>query len=216
MSYAPPAEPIGGMAGWAVDLMEALGGPGAALIVGLENLFPPLPSEIILPLAGFTAGQGRFSLLAAVLWTTAGSVLGALIVYLVGARLGPERTRALVAKIPLLKVSDFDRSAAWFDRHGGKAVFFGRMVPVFRSAISLPAGVERMNVAKFLLLTTLGSLVWNTAFVMAGYLLGANWHLVSDYAGVFQTVVFVALGVALVWFVVSRLRQRHRADSDQR
>ncbi|GHE96938.1 hypothetical protein GCM10017786_32000 [Amycolatopsis deserti] len=205
------AEPLGGLAGWAVSLMDSLGGLGAAVIVGLDNLFPPIPSELVLPLAGFSASQGTFSLLAALAWTTFGSVAGAVIVYWLGALLGRDRTRALLLRIPLVKASDFDRTEAWFAKHGTKAVFFGRMVPIFRSLISLPAGIERMPFGRFLVLTTLGSLIWNTLFVVAGYLLGANWHVVNDYAGIFQYVVIGAVAIALAVFVVTRLRDRVRA-----
>nr|CEL20145.1 hypothetical protein [Kibdelosporangium sp. MJ126-NF4] len=206
-------EPIGGLAGWAVDLMDTLGGVGAALVVGLDNLFPPIPSELVLPLAGFSASKGAFTLAGALFWTTLGSVVGAVIVYLAGALLGRERTRALVGKIPLVKVTDFDKTEKWFTRHGTKAVFFGRMVPLFRSFISLPAGVERMSFPKFLLLTTAGSLVWNTIFVVAGYQLGENWYLVDKYAGIFQWIVIAAVAVAVVLFVVLRLRKKGK-DKD--
>jgi membrane protein DedA with SNARE-associated domain len=206
-------EPVGGLGGWAVDVMDSLGGVGAALVVGLDNLFPPIPSEIVLPLAGFSAAKGVFSLTEALIWTTVGSVVGAVVVYLAGMLLGRERTRNLVAKIPLVRVSDFDRTEQWFARHGAKAVFFGRMVPLFRSFISLPAGVERMNFAKFLVLTTLGSLIWNTVFVVAGYLLGANWYLVDEYAGLFQKAVIVAVVLVTGWFVVSRLRERKSSSA---
>ena len=145
-------EPVGGLAGWAVDVMDALGGPGAALIVGLDNLFPPIPSEIVLPLAGFSASQGVFTLPEALFWTTVGSVAGAVVVYLAGVLLGRDRTRRLVARIPLVRLSDFDRTEQWFARHGTKAVFLGRMVPLFRSFISLPAGIERMGFTRFLAL----------------------------------------------------------------
>jgi membrane protein DedA with SNARE-associated domain len=201
-------EPMGGLAGWAVGLMDSLGGFGAAVIVGLDNLFPPIPSELVLPLAGFSASQGTFSLAAALGWTTAGSVAGAIIVYCLGLLLGRERTRALMAKIPLVKASDFDKTEGWFARHGTKAVFFGRMVPIFRSLISLPAGIERMPFWKFLSLTALGSLLWNTVFVVAGYLLGANWQVINDYAGVFQYLVIGAVVLALGLFVASRLREK--------
>jgi membrane protein DedA with SNARE-associated domain len=193
---------------WAVGLMDTLGGPGAAIIVGLDNLFPPIPSELVLPLAGFSASRGTMSLPSALIWSTIGSVVGAIIVYAVGAMLGRERTRALVTKIPLVKASDMDRAEAWFAKHGGKAVFLGRMVPLFRSFISLPAGVERMPVAKFLLYTTLGSAIWNTIFVVAGYLLGENWHVVERYAGVLQWVVLAGVVLAVLWFVISRVRNK--------
>ncbi|MET9227269.1 DedA family protein [Lentzea sp. NPDC003310] len=203
------------LADWAVSLMESLGGVGAAVVVGLDNLFPPIPSELVLPLAGFSASKGVFSLPAALFWTTLGSMAGAVIVYYAGVLLGRTRTRALVARIPLVRVTDFDRTEAWFQRHGTKAVFFGRMVPLFRSFISLPAGVERMNFPKFLILTTLGSLIWNTVFVSAGYLLGENWHRVESYAGVFQKLVLAAVAVAVVLFLVTRLRQRSKGDPEE-
>ncbi|MEU0880211.1 DedA family protein [Lentzea sp. NPDC005914] len=202
------------LAEWAVNLMQTLGGVGAAVVVGLDNLFPPIPSELVLPLAGFSASKGVFSLPAALFWTTLGSVAGAVIVYLAGMLLGRDRTRRLVARIPLVKVTDFDKSEAWFTRHGTKAVFFGRMVPLFRSFISLPAGVERMNFPKFLALTTLGSLIWNTAFVGAGYLLGENWHRVDAYAGIFQKLVLAALALAVALFVATRLRHRPKPDPE--
>jgi membrane protein DedA with SNARE-associated domain len=205
---AATAEPMGGIAGWAVDLMDTLGGPGAAIIVGLDNLFPPIPSELVLPLAGFSASQGTFTLVGALFWTTLGSVLGAVIVYYLGMLLGRERTRALLVRIPLVKGSDFDKTELWFAKHGTKAVFFGRMVPLFRSLISLPAGIERMPLWRFLLLTTVGSLLWNSVFVGAGYGLGESWELVEGYAGVFQKIVIGLVALAVVVFVVVRLRQR--------
>jgi len=203
-------EPVGGLAGWAVDVMDALGGPGAALIVGLDNLFPPIPSEIVLPLAGFSASQGVFTLPEALFWTTVGSVAGAVVVYLAGVLLGRDRTRRLVARIPLVRLSDFDRTEQWFARHGTKAVFLGRMVPLFRSFISLPAGVERMGFSRFLVLTTAGSLIWNSIFVVAGYTLGERWYLVDEYAGILQKLVVAAVLVAVTLFVVLRLRARRR------
>ena len=199
----------GGLTGWAVGLMESLGGVGAALLVGLDNLFPPIPSELILPLAGFSASQGVFTLPEALFWTTLGSVLGAIVVYWAGAWLGRERCRVLVAKMPLVKVSDFDRTEEWFAKHGTKAVFLGRMVPLFRSFISLPAGVERMTFWKFVVLTTAGSLIWNTIFVVAGFQLGENWHRVEGYAGVFQKIVIVGVLMAMAVFTYRRLKSRN-------
>lgn len=206
-------ESMGSLAEWVVGLMETLGGPGAALVVGLDNLFPPIPSEVVLPLAGFSASAGTFSLAGALVWTTVGSVFGAIIVYYLGRVLGRDRTRALMARIPLVKASDLDRTEAWFARHGAKAVFLGRMVPIFRSLISLPAGIERMPFWLFLSLTTLGSAIWNSVFVVAGYQLGRNWHLVNGYAEVFQTVVLGAVALAIVLFVVIRMRARRRQNS---
>ncbi|MFD6391729.1 DedA family protein [Nocardia sp. NPDC060259] len=196
-----------GIAGWAVQLMEQLGGLGAGIAIALENLFPPLPSEVILPLAGFTASRGRFSLAEVLLWTTLGSVVGALALYGLGAALGRDRLRRIVDRLPLVRLSDLDRTEDWFARHGDKAVFFGRMIPIFRSLISIPAGVERMPLGRFTLLTTAGSLMWNAIFVFAGFALGENWHLVETYAGILQKAVIVVVLVAASVFVLRRLRQ---------
>jgi membrane protein DedA with SNARE-associated domain len=197
--------PADGVAGWAAGLMESVGAVGAGVAIALENLFPPLPSEVILPLAGFTASQGRMSLLAALVWTTIGSVAGAVALYAVGAVLGRDRTVAFAARVPLLKVSDILRTEAWFARHGTKAVLLGRMVPIFRSLISIPAGVERMRLPVFLGLTTAGSLTWNSLFVLAGYLLGSRWHQVTDLVGLYSKAVAGAAVLALLAFVVLRL-----------
>ncbi len=201
---------LGGVADWAVNLMETIGAPGAGLAIALENLFPPLPSEVILPLAGFTASRGNFSLFEAILWTTLGSVVGAYALYTLGAWLGRDRMRRLVSRVPLIDLEDVDRVEAWFDRHGYKAVFFGRMIPIFRSLVSIPAGIERMPLRMFLLLTTAGSLIWNVIFVLAGFYLGENWHVVEQYAGIFQRIVIVAVVLFVVYFVFTKVR-KHRA-----
>ncbi|MGW0756700.1 DedA family protein [Streptomyces sp. NPDC002814] len=212
--YVAAADQPGGLAGLVVDIMDELGGPGAALLVGIDNIFPPMPSELVLPLAGFAASQGTMSLFMALFWTTLGSVAGALLTYWLGAWLGRDRVRSLITRTPLMKPSDFDRTERWFLKHGTKAVFFGRMVPLFRSLISLPAGVERMPMLRFLSLTTLGSLIWNAGFVVAGYQLGANWQDVDEYAGIFQKVVIAAVALAIVVFVAVRIRERRRSQGN--
>ncbi|THA25264.1 DedA family protein [Streptomyces sp. RKND-216] len=198
----------GGIAGWATSLVDTLGGPGAGLAIALENLFPPLPSEVILPLTGFAAAQGVLSLPLAIFWTTLGSVVGAAALYWIGALLGRDRVRRIWARMPLVKASDLTRTEEWFEKHGTKAVFFGRMVPIFRSLISVPAGVERMPLLVFLGLTTLGSAIWNTVLILAGYLLGDQWHLVEQYAGILSKVVLGLVLLAVVVFVVKRLGER--------
>ncbi|MBP3080052.1 DedA family protein [Streptomyces sp. CHA1] len=190
---------------WITGLMESLGAPGAGIAIALENLFPPIPSEVILPLAGFTAATGQMNLVAVLIWTTVGSVVGALALYWVGALLGRDRTVAIAAKIPLLKVADIEKTEAWFNKHGTKAVFFGRMLPIFRSLISVPAGIERMPLPIFLGLTTLGSAIWNTLFVMAGYLLGDNWESVTEYVSVYSKVVLAVAALAVLVFLGVRV-----------
>jgi membrane protein DedA with SNARE-associated domain len=165
---------------------------------------------VILPLSGFTASRGEMDLLDVLVCTTLGSVAGALALYGVGAVLGRDRMLAIAARLPLVKVSDIARTEAWFLRHGSKTVFFGRMIPVFRSLISIPAGVERMPLVRFTLLTTAGSLIWNTIFVMAGYLLGENWSLVEAYAGVATDVVIAVVVLAVLVFVGVRLSERRK------
>jgi membrane protein DedA with SNARE-associated domain len=199
------------MTDWLVGLMETLGAPGAGLAIALENLFPPLPSEVILPLAGFTASRGDMGLLDVLVCTTLGSVIGALTLYWIGALLGRDRVLALAAKLPLVKASDIEKAEAWFGRHGRKTVLFGRMIPLFRSLISVPAGVERMPLPTFTLLTTAGSLIWNTAFVLAGYFLGENWSLVETYVGIGSNVVIALVVVAVLVFVGVRLAGRRKS-----
>lgn len=212
---ATPAPGDGGITGWATDLMAALGAPGAGVIVALENVFPPIPSEVILPLAGFAAGRGEFSVLSAVLWTTGGSIVGAWALYLVGMLAPEHRVRKALSTLPMVHVADVERAEAWFDDHGRSAVFLGRMVPGVRSLVSIPAGARRMPWYEFLLFTAAGSLIWNSVFIYGGYALGSRWGLVEQYAGLFQIVVIVAL-VSLVGFMVlRRYRKRRRAKRSQ-
>ncbi|NYG54539.1 DedA family protein [Nocardioides perillae] len=212
-------EELTGVAGWAADVMEALGPVGAGVLIFLENLFPPLPSELILPLAGFTAGQGRFGLAPVLVWTTAGSVLGALLLYGIGAALGRDRVHALWDRLPLVDERDLERTEAWFERHGRKAVFLGRMLPIFRSLISVPAGVERMPLLVFLVLTTAGSAIWNTVFVLAGYWLGDRYTQAESVAGYVQYAVVAAVALGVAWFAVRRIRSiraaRHTGPTER-
>lgn len=203
-----------GIAGWAVDVMEAIGAPGAGLLVALENLFPPLPSEIILPLAGFTAAQGGFTLWEALFWTTLGSIVGAIALYWLGAALGRRRLYLIVDKMPLVDIHDVERTEDWFDKYGPYTIFFGRMIPLFRSLISIPAGIERMPFGMFVGLSLLGSLIWNTIFVLAGWFLGSQWHIAEQYAGVFSNVVYVAVVVFVLWWVIKRIIRNRKGLAD--
>ncbi|MCM3695589.1 DedA family protein [Microbacterium oleivorans] len=197
---------LSALADWVVKLMDVIGPPGAAVAVGLDNLFPPIPSEVVLPLAGLAASRGSFTLAEAIGWTTFGSVFGAYILYVLGRVLGADRLTRVAEKMPLMKGEDVTKTVAWFERHGSVAVFFGRMVPLFRSLISIPAGVSKMHWWKFGLLTTAGSLIWNSIFVLAGYFLGENWHIVEEYAGVFQNIVIVIVVLLVAWFLFVRIR----------
>lgn len=201
---------VSGIAAWVTDVMDALGEVGAGLLIALENLFPPLPSEAILPLAGFAAARGSMNLYGVIVATIIGSVVGALALYWLGHAFGFDRLRRIADKLPLVNATDVDRTREWFERHGTKAVFFGRMIPIFRSLISIPAGAAKMPLGIFLLYTTLGSAIWNTIFIMAGYLLGDNWEIVEEYAGVFQKIVIVVVALALLYWLVRRIQSIRR------
>ena len=207
---------MGSVLDWAVEVMRTVGSPGVGLATALETVFPPVPSEVVLPLAGYTASQGHYGLLAAIVWATAGSLLGALLLYWLGAVWGAARLCATAERIPLLHAGDVERAVAWFARHGRSAIFLGRLVPGVRSLVSIPAGIDRMPLPTFVLYTTAGSLVWNAALIVAGYELGAQWHRVEAYVGEASVVVYAALGVALCWFVARRLVALARQPSGER
>ncbi|WP_329484759.1 DedA family protein [Kribbella sp. NBC_01484] len=190
------------------------GGAGCRASGRAGESVPATPSEVILPLAGFAASRGELGLVSAIVFTTLGSIVGALALYGVGAGLGRDRTRAIAEKLPLVKVRDIDKAEDWFNRHGPKAVLIGRLVPVVRSLISVPAGVERMPVGLFLPLTAIGSLVWNSLLIVAGYQLGERWHVVESSVGVFQKLVIAGAVAAVVWFVAVKIRAR-RSDPEK-
>ena len=205
---AERSEELTGLVGVAANVMEALGEVGVGLLVAAENLFPPIPSEVILPLAGFLAAQGRLSLTLTIVAATVGSVVGALVLYEAGRRLGLRRVRSIVVRLPLMQGQDVDRADAWFARHGQSAVLFGRCLPVVRSLISVPAGVALMPRGRFLLLTGLGSLAWNTVFVGGGYALGAQFEQVEEYSSYLNLAVYAAIVVLLLLGVRRAIRDR--------
>jgi len=201
--------------------METLGVWGAALLVAIESLFPPIPSELILPLAGFTASRGSFDLVTVILATTAGSLAGALLLYWLGAAVGAERLARWADRIPLMSADDVVTAMAWFHRFGPIAVFIGRFIPIVRSLISIPAGVDRMRLWLFVLLTAVGSGLWNTLFVVLGFVLGENWTVVEDIASRYSRAVLIAaivvVAALIVWRivrVVRRERAKRAADAE--
>jgi len=165
---------------------------------------------VILPLAGFAASRGDLNLVAAIVWTTIGSVAGALVLYGLGALFGRDRLLAVAERLPLVRAEDVTKAEDWFARYGRATVFFGRMVPIFRSVISVPAGVERMPLPVFTLYTAFGSLLWNTLFVLAGYLLGENWTLVQRYVEPISNLVIIGCAAAVAAFVAMRIRRIRR------
>ena len=204
----PSASGFSGLSGWVIGIVERLGAVGAGLLTLLETVFPPIPSEVVLPLAGYLAGRGDLDFVTVLVAATVGSVLGALLLYAAGLRLGRDRAAALLSRLPLVEERDVLRAERWFDRRGQTAVLVGRLVPGVRSLVSLPAGAERMPLGRFTLLTALGSLVWNTLLVGAGALLGRQWQVVERYADVLNYAVTGVVVVLVAWFVVRRLRRR--------
>ena len=203
-----------GILGWAERVITALGEWGVGLLVLLETVFPPLPSEVILPLAGFLTSQGAISLPLVVLTSTVGAWLGALLLYGLGAGLGLERSIRGLSKLPLVDRSDFERATAWFVRHRRSSVFFGRLVPGVRSLISLPAGAARMPLPVFSLFTLAGSGLWNTVLIGAGAALGTRYATVERYADVLNYLVWAVLVLLVGWLVIRRVR-RNRDSAGQ-
>lgn len=204
-------EDLGGIAGLAARVMNALGEFGVGLCALIEVVFPPIPSEVILPFAGFLAYQGSMNVLLVLLAATAGSVAGSLLLYLLGRRLGEERAIRLLSRLPLVDADDFRAASAWLKRHGRGAVFFGRLVPLVRSLISLPAGATRMPFGTFALFTIAGTLLWNGILVGAGYLLGTQYHLIERFAEYLDLAIYAAIGGAVVYLIVRRIRRSRRA-----
>jgi membrane protein DedA with SNARE-associated domain len=210
---ASTGDGLTGLSGLVADVIAALGAWGVGLLTLVETVFPPIPSEIVLPLAGFLAQQGRMGLVSVLLAATVGSVAGATLLYAAGARLGADRAGRLLCRLPRMEASDVQHAQDWFDRHGRSAVFFGRLVPGVRSLISLPAGARRMPLHTFVLFTTAGSALWNSVLVGAGVALGTQWQRVEGYADVFDKVVIAVLVAAVGWAVARRLRRRRRAGA---
>jgi membrane protein DedA with SNARE-associated domain len=201
-----------GILGWAERVMLALGEWGVGLLTMLETVFPPIPSEVVLPLAGFLSSQDKMSIPLVLVTSTLGAYLGALMLYALAARLGHARAIRLLARLPLVDREDFERADGWFARHGKASIFFGRLIPGVRSLISLPAGAQRMNLAVFSAFTIAGSGVWNAVLIGLGVALGTQYGLVQQYSRYVNYAVWAVLAGLVVWLIVRRVR-RSRPDS---
>jgi membrane protein DedA with SNARE-associated domain len=211
MSFlAAAASDEGGITAWLLELVDTLGPIGVGFSILLETVIPPIPSEAVLGAAGVLIDT-PLDFFLIVLAATVGSVLGAVFFYYVGRALGPRRSHAFLDRLPLVETEDVDKTFEWFEKHGRAAVFFGRMVPIVRSFISVPAGVVRMPIGQFLLYTAAGSLIWNTLLVTLGWLardfIEANLHYL-DYVVVAVVVLTVA------WFVYKKATGRLRRPRD--
>jgi membrane protein DedA with SNARE-associated domain len=202
---------------YARDVLRSMGYPGLVAIIFVENVFPPIPSDVILPLAGYTAATTTMTLAGAILATTAGSLLGAVTLYYAGYRLGEKRVRRFCGrfgKYLTFEEAELDRSLNWFRKHGSIVVMAARVIPVFRSLISIPAGMSGMPLGRFLFFTAIGAGAWNTGLIMSGYLLGANWELVVGWLDQYQLAMMsLNSGVFLV-IAAMRVRSYRRRRSD--
>ena len=202
---------LSNLAQWVQDVIESLGYLGVALLVIAENLFPPIPSEIVLPFAGFVARRGDGSVVVMVLASTVGSVVGALVLYAIAAAIGPERIHAFVVRFGRwfgVKESDMVRAEQCCDRRSNAAVLVGRCVQLIRSLVSIPAGFRRMRFVPFVVLTAVGSAVWNVALIGAGAALGDQWDVVGDYVGILQWLVIVVIMAVVIRFAVQRIQSK--------
>jgi membrane protein DedA with SNARE-associated domain len=198
----------GGLTGWVASVIEALGEIGVGLLVALENLVPPIPSEIVLAMAGYLAGEGQVNVALVLVAATAGSVVGALVLYWLGYALGEDRLRRWLDRIPLVDADDLDKADRWFERHEKTAVLLGRCAPVVRSLVSIPAGANHMPLGQFTVFTAIGSGVWNSIFVGGGYALGSKWQQLERYSHWFDYAIGAFFVIAVASWVIKKLRKR--------
>lgn len=194
------------MASWIESMVNSMGTLGIALLMFLENVFPPIPSELIMPLAGYTASRGQTSIILVIIAGSIGSLAGATLWYVVGRWMGEARIKAFARKhgrLLTLTPSDIDKANDWFERHGAKAVLIGRLIPTVRTLISIPAGVSGMGWTRFLLYSAVGTLAWTALLAMAGYWLGSAYQTVESWMNPVSTAILVAIVVYYIYRVVT-------------
>ncbi|CAB1245591.1 Alkaline phosphatase-like protein [Clostridiaceae bacterium BL-3] len=199
-----------------IEIMNQAGYIGVCLLIALENIFPPIPSEIILSFGGFMTTYTNMNVAGVVVFATMGSVLGAIVLYAIGCLLTPERLEGLfnrkLFRVLGFKKGDITKTVKWFEKRGKKAILFGRCVPIIRSLISIPAGMAKINFFLFLLYTAIGSTVWNILLVSLGAFMGNSWEKVFYYFDMYSSItVFVLGGICMVMcliFVKKRVLQR--------
>lgn len=199
------------LARFSLNLISTLGYTGIVVVMILENLFPPIPSEVLMPFAGFLVSQGRFNLTLTIAMGVLGSILGAIILYYMGYVLGEEKVKKFIirwGKFAFISATDLQNGEDWFNKHGEKSVFFARVVPIVRSIISVPAGFIKMSMIKFLVLTTIGTSVWTTFLTCLGVILGENWSVVGPIFKKFDYIVILIIFAAIAFFVHKKKKVR--------
>ncbi len=194
------------MAQWVLDIVSSLGYLGLALLLIAENLFPPIPSEIVLPLAGFLVGRGDLNLWGALVAATTGSVLGAVVLYSLG-RWGGRRLVLRYGSWLRVDEDKLDRAEGWFRRYGDVLVLFARIVPIARSIVSIPAGTAKMPLVRFVVLTSIGSAIWNALLIGTGMILGANWSMVQNWVGSYSNAVLILAAVGAAYLLLRYFRR---------
>jgi membrane protein DedA with SNARE-associated domain len=187
---------------WATSILETTGYVGIVFLIALENVFPPIPSEVILPLTGFLVNKGELNFIGALLASTLGSILGALCIYYLSQRLGKKRVLSFTKRFGAfigISSSDLEKALGLFHKHGGKLVFFGRVVPTIRSVVSIPAGLAQMDLKKFILYTALGSALWNGTLIGVGWSLGDRWQEIQRYTKVLEYGVWILVLGGIAW-----------------
>lgn len=201
------------------NAMQLLGYPGLALVMFLENVFPPIPSEIVLPLAGTLtvssdpSAAPEFNIVSVIIWATLGSFAGAWLWYWIGYLISEDRVRKLlrkIGKIIMITEEDLDRALDWFGRYGEWCVFFGRMVPIIRTIISVPAGLSKMHWLKFSIFTILGTSLWNIFLGFAGRILGDNYTIIIEWIDRFKYLVIIVCVAAVVIFYIRRMKNKNK------
>ena len=202
---------------WVLIIMAKFGYLGIIFAMFAENVFPPIPSELIMPAAGFAVARGDLNLILVILAGTLGSVIGALPLYYLGRLLNEDRLMVFTqkyGKYVFVKPSDIQSSSVWFDKHGSKAVFFGRMVPGIRSFISIPAGMSKMPILPFLAFTALGSSIWTSLLTIAGYYFGENYEVIETMLAPYSKgFLLLAVVIIIAWFMKRRLMARRNINN---
>ncbi len=194
---------------WVEQAILTMGYFGIALVMFIENIFPPIPSEVIMPFAGSLVAQGELNFAGVLISGTAGAVAGAIGIYYIGVWLEETKIRSWFGhygRFLLMSEADFDQAMETFDNNGKSIVLVGRVIPTIRSLISLPAGLEEMNIATFLFYTTLGTAVWNVALASGGLLLGQNWEVILGWVNKYEIAIWIGLAFLAGYFVYRRLR----------